>query len=248
MEFNKLLGRLRILGRGAHCDDVAEILSCGKTTVNDMFKSFVKNNSEAYYAVHVYVPEGEELDQVEVDYAKMGFPGCVGSMDVTHLVWKQCSSALRHVCTGRYHYKFNWETMDPNRNDFEDEETEEEKIEIGSDKEVQEVDPTVENLPGHQELSATVTDLAADIPVHAAVMPKNRLKNQMEEVEEVEEVPNPIAEVQQWVLKDALRKHFSYAYSNGQIRWPRRFTHFQKQAMPFLMVRTFSLLLCNYNH
>ncbi len=43
-------------------------------------------------------------DQVEADYyAKMGFPRCVGSMDVTHLMWKLCPSALRHVCTGRYH-------------------------------------------------------------------------------------------------------------------------------------------------
>ena len=50
----KLLGCLRILGRGAHCDDVAEILDCGKTTVNDMFKSFVKNYSAAYYDVNVY--------------------------------------------------------------------------------------------------------------------------------------------------------------------------------------------------
>jgi hypothetical protein len=24
-------------------------------------------------------------------------------MDVTHVVWKQCPSALRHVCTTRYH-------------------------------------------------------------------------------------------------------------------------------------------------
>ena len=66
----KLLGCLRILGRGAHCDDVAEILSCGKTMVNDMFQVFVKNYSEAFYAIHIYVPEGEELDQVEADYAK----------------------------------------------------------------------------------------------------------------------------------------------------------------------------------
>ena len=87
--------------------------------------------------------------------------------------------------------------MDPNRNDFKDEESEEEKIEIGPNKEVQEVDPTVQDLPGYQELSATVTDLAADLPVYAAVLPKNRLANQMEEVEEVEELPNPIAEVQQ---------------------------------------------------
>ena len=99
-----------------------------------------------------------------------------------------------------------------------------------------------------QELSPTVTDLAADLPVHAAVMPKIRLENQMEEVEEVAEVPNPIAEVKQWVLKDALRKHFAYAYSDGHIGWPKRLTHFQKQAMPLLLVRTFLLLLSYYNH
>ena len=77
MEF-KLLGWLRILGRGAHFDDVAEILGCGRTTVNNIFKLFV-NYSEAFYAVHVYVSEGEELDQVGADYyGKMDFPGCVG--------------------------------------------------------------------------------------------------------------------------------------------------------------------------
>ena len=53
----KLLGCLRILGRGAHCDDVAEILDCGKTTVNDVVKSFVNKYSTAYYVVHVYVPD-----------------------------------------------------------------------------------------------------------------------------------------------------------------------------------------------
>jgi hypothetical protein len=387
----KLLGCLRILGRGAHCDDVAEILDVGKTTVNVMFKAFVKNYSAAYYDVHVYVPEGEELDQVVEDYTKMGLPGCVGSMDVTHLMWKQCPSALRHVCTGRYHcpsvafqmvcahtrrihhvsqpfygatndisityndsyprdvmngsvhgdrvfrtydregvirlwkgaylicdggypkcvsfvdptlldyeyitvswaewlesvrkdverlfgalkmrfrwiskaieYKdidtlgyavkvaailhnrllqydnfdaFDWEKMDPNRNDFEDEETEEEKQEIGvGQPAAQDLLPIVEDLPGQQDLCASVTILDAEIPVHAAVKLKSGLLNQMEGVVEVEEEVNPIAEVQQWVLKDALRKHFSYAYSNGQISWPKRFTNFQKNAMPLLMV------------
>ena len=84
--------------------------------------------------------------------------------------------------------------------------------------------------------------MVADLSVHAAVVPKIRLVNQMEEVQEVEELPNPIAEVQQWVLKDALRKHFSYAYSNGQVQWPKRFTQFQKLAMPLLMIWTSSLL------
>ena len=58
----KLIGCLRISDGGAHCDDVTEILGNGKTTVNDIIKVFVKNYSEAYYDVHVYVPEEEELD------------------------------------------------------------------------------------------------------------------------------------------------------------------------------------------
>jgi hypothetical protein len=37
---------------------VAEILDFGETTVNDMYKLFVKNCSADFYDVHVYVPEG----------------------------------------------------------------------------------------------------------------------------------------------------------------------------------------------
>ena len=118
-----------------------------------------------------------------------------------------------------------------------DEETEEEKQQIGEGQPAaQELLPIVEDLPGQQDLCASVTILDAQIPVHAAVKLKSGLLNQMEGVVEVEEEVNPIAEVQQWVLKDALRKNFSYAYSNGQISWPKRFTNFQKDAMPLLMV------------
>jgi hypothetical protein len=34
----------------------------------------------------------------------MGLPGCVGSMDVTHVQWGGCPSNLRHHCIGRYGY------------------------------------------------------------------------------------------------------------------------------------------------
>ena len=43
------------------------------------------NYSATYNDKYVYVPEGE--DKVEKVYRYMGFPGCVGSMDVTHLHW-----------------------------------------------------------------------------------------------------------------------------------------------------------------
>ena len=67
--------------------------------------------------------------------------------------------------------------MDPNRNDFEDEETEEEKQEIGEGQDsAEEISPMVEDLPGPQDLSASVTILDADLPVHAALKLKKRLK------------------------------------------------------------------------
>jgi hypothetical protein len=94
----KLFGCLRISGRGAHCDDVAEILGCGKTTVNDIIKLFVKNYSEVYYDVHVYVPEWEELDQVVADHAKMGFSGCVGSMDRCYASYVEAVSFGSAAC------------------------------------------------------------------------------------------------------------------------------------------------------
>jgi hypothetical protein len=99
----KLLGCLRILGRGCYADDICEILGIGNQTVSYMFKQFLENYSKAYFDKYVYVPEGADLDRVVEDYTRMGFPGCVGSMDVTHIMWKQCPSSLRHVCTGRYH-------------------------------------------------------------------------------------------------------------------------------------------------
>ena len=81
-----------------------EILGCGMSTINDWFKRFCKRYSDAYYAKYVYIPTGAALNEVEKVYKWMGFPGCVGSMDVTHVHWGNCPSELRHHCIGRYGY------------------------------------------------------------------------------------------------------------------------------------------------
>jgi hypothetical protein len=53
------------------------------------------------FSTWVYVPEGEELDLVEEVYRRMGFPGCVGSMDVTHIFWDRCPKAKRFLTKGK---------------------------------------------------------------------------------------------------------------------------------------------------
>ena len=83
----KVLASLRILGRDYYADDVAEILNCGEETARSFMLAFIRGVSKKMYSTHVYVPEGEELDSVKEGYRRVGLPGCVGSMDCTHVLW-----------------------------------------------------------------------------------------------------------------------------------------------------------------
>ena len=100
----KVLTVLRILGRNYVAASVKEILGCGMSTINVWFKRFCKRYSDYYYSKYVYIPTGAALNEVEKVYRWMGFPGCVGSMDVTHLHLSNCPAELRHHCIGRYGY------------------------------------------------------------------------------------------------------------------------------------------------
>mmetsp|Transcript_31718 Transcript_31718/g.43515 ORF Transcript_31718/g.43515 Transcript_31718/m.43515 type:complete len:434 (-) Transcript_31718:776-2077(-) len=97
----KVMACLRILARDAVGDDIDEHLNIGNSTVNSFFKLFLANCVEKLYSKYVYVPQGSELDAVEAVYRKMGFPGCVGSMDCTHVFWDKCPNELRHKCFGK---------------------------------------------------------------------------------------------------------------------------------------------------
>jgi hypothetical protein len=100
-----------------------------------------------------------------------------------------------------------------------------------------------QDLPDVQDLPFVDNSSAEDSlfpSVQPATLP---LQNQMVDVEEVEELPNPMREQQQWVFKGSLRKHMYYAYSNGQIKWPKRFSKFQKDSMPILQVKLTSVFI-----
>jgi hypothetical protein len=66
---------------------------------------FLVKYSKVFYKKYVYIPDELGLNEVEKVYRYyMGLPGCVGSMDVTHVQWGGCPSNLRHHCIGRYRY------------------------------------------------------------------------------------------------------------------------------------------------
>ena len=96
----KVLACLRILGRNYVTASVRELLGAAKTIINSLFKLFLVNYSKVFYKKYVYIG----LNEVEKVYRYMGLPGCIGSMDVTHVQWGACPSNLLHHCIGRYGY------------------------------------------------------------------------------------------------------------------------------------------------
>ena len=97
----KVLSCLKIMGRDLCADEIDERLNIAESTVNKFFKDFIFNYAEALYEKWVYVPQGAELDAVEAVYRRLGFPGCVGSMDCTHIVWDKCPERWRLLCKGK---------------------------------------------------------------------------------------------------------------------------------------------------
>jgi hypothetical protein len=97
----KVLASLRILGRDICCDEIEERLNISESHTNLFFKQFLSNYAEKLYSKYVYVPQNEELHNVVETYRRMGFPGCVGSMDVTHIYWDKCPKRLRFLCKGK---------------------------------------------------------------------------------------------------------------------------------------------------
>ena len=97
----KIMISLRVLGRDAVADSCAELSSVKESTCNYLFKKFVVNYSRVFYDNYVYFPKGSELLDIMEVYRRLGFPGCVGSIDCTHIKWAACNTDNKWKATGK---------------------------------------------------------------------------------------------------------------------------------------------------
>jgi hypothetical protein len=100
----KVMVALRILGRDAVSDSCEELSEIARSTCNDIFIQFVAQFNAAFYDDVIKPPTGDNLLHVMETYRKLGFPGCVGSIDCTHVKWRQCPKSLRFECSGKEGY------------------------------------------------------------------------------------------------------------------------------------------------
>jgi hypothetical protein len=99
----KLMAALRVLGRGLHFDDVAEIIHCGDKgeTLRVFFHAFCNKFAEQMYPRYVRPPEtDEEIREAMSHYAAAGMPGAFCSTDGVHFKWDE----LKRACEGSKKY------------------------------------------------------------------------------------------------------------------------------------------------
>ena len=105
LEF-KILICLRIIGRDAVADECNELTHIGESTCHTIFKEFVKNYSRIFYDAYVNMPTGSDLVETMETYRRLGFPGCIGSIDCTHVKWSACGKDKKWKATGKEGYPY----------------------------------------------------------------------------------------------------------------------------------------------
>lgn len=100
LEIKAMIG-LRILGRGSVLDDIEEFCRVRKSTVHAIFHQFINGVARTMFAAYVTPPSGDRLKRVLNTYARLGFPGAVGSVDCTHVYWDKCPVAMVNLCKGK---------------------------------------------------------------------------------------------------------------------------------------------------
>jgi hypothetical protein len=92
---------LRRLGRGLVLDDVAELADLSTSTVDWIFHTFVDGMVDHYFNQFVGLHTGDRREKAMQVYQMLGFPGCAGSGDVTHVLWDRCPVHLTNLCKGK---------------------------------------------------------------------------------------------------------------------------------------------------
>ncbi|CAN0441290.1 unnamed protein product, partial [Pylaiella littoralis] len=94
---------LTILARGNCFGSIYMLSWMSSAVVQKTFHKFCKHFATEMYDEHIFLPTDEngELDRVMGQYEKLGFPGAMGSTDVTHIAWGRCPYNQARSYTGK---------------------------------------------------------------------------------------------------------------------------------------------------
>jgi hypothetical protein len=100
VKFRVLIG-LRYLARAHDSDTMEELSRVKKTTCFTIFHQFIDGMVEHFFDMFVSIPQSDQLRKVMEVYKMLGFNGCFGSIDCTHIFWKRCPNRWANYCQGK---------------------------------------------------------------------------------------------------------------------------------------------------
>ncbi len=103
----KLLGVLRILGRGIHFDDIAEFADAGfkGEVIRTFYHMFVAEFSATFFHEWIKPPSDmEEIKRAMRLYELAGVAGAIASIDALHTRWDVCGYSNLQLSKGKEGY------------------------------------------------------------------------------------------------------------------------------------------------
>ena len=93
-----VLCALRYLGRGWTFDDLCESTGISEEVIRVFFHEFIRFGSEEVFEKFVKTPSRTQEGEAQAhEFALAGFPGCIGSMDATHIALEKVTYRLRQA-------------------------------------------------------------------------------------------------------------------------------------------------------
>ena len=90
----KVLSALYRLGTGCIARTQATVFGLSPSCAQKFFVDFCAHQAQNFVCECDVPTTEDEIRKVEEVYARMGFPGCVGSVDGVHLHWARCPARL----------------------------------------------------------------------------------------------------------------------------------------------------------
>jgi Plant transposon protein len=98
----KILGALRMSAKGCSFDAIAELSGMSIATMQNFFHQFWAKFNENFREEWIVYPTTavEAAGSLEI-YRRLGFPGAVGSVDCTHVLWGRCPAQHHSAYSGK---------------------------------------------------------------------------------------------------------------------------------------------------
>ena len=97
-----VLGSLQFLAWGAPFGQFKELTCVNEDTHCQFFLNEFLSWGCRLARDNIYLPrDNTKFTAVESVYQKKGLPGCVGSIDCTHVQWDRCPSGFKGECKGK---------------------------------------------------------------------------------------------------------------------------------------------------